>query len=74
MRSICAFFALILTGCAGAGGLPPPAGRLMQTPAKLADVEPGQDLVHVLADTRGKYGQCTSRLKGLQRYVHAAAQ
>lgn len=64
-----------LAGCAsGVGGLAPPAARLMVNPAALPDLKEGDELVGEHAELRRTYSQCTSRLRGLQRYVRAASK
>ena len=66
---------LALAGCASGGGaLPPPAARFMVPPPPLSDKTEGDDLVPEHKVLRRSYSQCTSRLKGLQRYVRKATK
>lgn len=74
MRALFAFSTLLLAGCASGGKLPWPGDRLMAAPAPLEDLQNGDDLVPKHAGLRYQYGQCSARLKGLQRYVRAASK
>ncbi len=75
MKAVTIILAVVLAGCGtGVGGLAPPAGRLMQSPARLGDLEAGDELVKEHASLRRQYSQCSSRLRGLQTYVKAASK
>ena len=75
MKAVTIILAVVLAGCGtGVGGLAPPAGRLMQSPAALGDLKEGDELVKEHANLRRQYSQCSSRLKGLQLYVKSATK
>lgn len=65
---------LLLPGCANSVQAPTtklagPSARLMEPPAALPDIKPGDDLYVVAADTRAAYTREAAKLSSLQRYV-----